>query len=82
MVTASESKERLNYIHPLALCVVNFGGDIFLVNVKLAEKENMPNGDGSPDPAIKLLDEWSQRAETRSDDMGGLERNMVASPLR
>jgi hypothetical protein len=48
----------LNYIHPLAPRVVNFGVDTMLVNFKMANEEGKPNGDALPDPVIKKLDEW------------------------
>ena len=65
MVTASQTTDTLNYIHPLAPRVVNFGVDTFLVNVKMADEEGKPNGDGLPDPVIAQLDEW--QAEARKE---------------
>jgi hypothetical protein len=58
-------KEPLNYIHPIAPKAVNFGVDTFLVNVKMANEEGVPNGDALPDPMIAKLDEW--QAEARKE---------------
>lgn len=54
--------EELNYIHPLAPRVVNFGLDTLLVNFKMANEEGKPNGDGLPDAVIAQLEEWQKEA--------------------
>jgi hypothetical protein len=69
--------EPLNYIHPLAPKVVNFGVDTFLVNVNMANEEGVTNGDDLPDPVIEKLEVWQAEARkehkpapTPLDDLG------------